>query len=284
MSEQRIRVNEECIRTEYDAAYDQGRTAGLMAAGARAVREGGVPFVVLPEGHKIESLEKFLDRPLTRKATATFPDLGSFLAYLEQFWTETTLLTADPQGNRVTAILDYHAGGAAGLAGHCGHTATLALRHSPEWTAWTALNGRNISQLQFAEHLEEHIGEVVEPDGAVLLEVAKHLEAKRTVSFSSGRDLTNGAVQFHYDEAVEGRGKGTVTIPTEFVLGLAPYEHGEPRRVDARLRWRLNEDKLSFQIRLTRPDLVLQAAFDEILQAIQEQAGLRPLLGSVTLR
>jgi hypothetical protein len=107
------------------------------------------------------------------------------------------------------------------------------------------------------------------------------LRTKAAVGFKSGINLQNGAVQLTYDESVEGKGKGQLTIPSEFVVGLAPFVHGAPYRVNARLRYRISDDKLTFAFALDRPHRVVESAFRLACVEIEEQLeGLSILWGT----
>jgi uncharacterized protein YfdQ (DUF2303 family) len=241
----------------------------------------GAPLVLVPDGYSVASLEQFLPRPLRQKAKATFNDTESFCRYLNQFKRDTTQLFASQTRNSVTAIIDYHE--ADGPAGNGEHTAVLTLEQSPEWLAWIQQDRQWLPQLRFAEFLEDRLADVAEPDGGFLLEVCQHLEAKRTVKFSSGVNLANGAVQLTYDEQVEGKGKGAVTVPTQFILGLAPYRNGDKFRINARLRYRIHDEKLTFAFCLNDPQKVLDQAFRDVLAHVAGETEIEPLLGSASV-
>ena len=158
--------------------------------------------------------------------------------------------------------------------------------------------------MAFAEFLEDNFLNIVEPDGATVLQAAAHLEAKKTVSFKSGVRLDNGAVQLSYEENVDGKGKGnlvnlsqfTLGIPVEenvdgkgkgnlvilsqFTLGIPVFENGDPVAVEARLRYRIKDDALTFTYLLNNPQKVLDAAFDAVLTKVQAETGIAPYLGA----
>lgn len=275
--------------TEFEAAFQaallsQNPTTISMV---QASPDDGIPYVVIGANQKVQSLEHLLPRPLRRQASASFADVESFLTYVEDFRTPTTRLfghglTPNASAATVVAILDYHGEGADGEASRCQHRATLVLSPNPTWMEWKVLDGKQMTQEYFAEFLEDHELDVTSPDGATLLETAKHLEAKKNVTFKSGINLTNGSVQFSYEEETAGVGKGKLTVPTEFTLSIPVFDRGEPATLRAKLRYRIHEGKLTFAFKLVAPREVVEAAFQQVLLKIEQGTGQQVLLGTVT--
>ncbi len=267
-------MSTETTRTEYDAAFAQG------IAAADIHNDGTTkPFAVIPDSFHIADLEHLLDEPRRIRQQVNLQDETSFTAYLDEFKAADTRIFADRKYGTVTAVIDYHGG--EDSPSWCTHRATLTLEKSPEWNAWIANNGKSLSQVQFAEFLEDNIGDIAEPDNATILEASKALEAKKTVHFKSGVNLDNGAVQFTYAEEVNGTtSKASLKVPTRFVLGLSPYSGGQPIRVQARLRYRLDNDKLTFTYLIERPHKVLEFAFDKVLESVAAETQIKPLIGS----
>jgi uncharacterized protein YfdQ (DUF2303 family) len=268
---------EDQIRTEFDAAFQ----AGLAQANAFAA-PGGIPTRVLPDGYSQVSCERFLTKPIRVRADVALSSADSFCAYIKGFGSDATRLFAAEEKHRVVAVLDYH-GATGGSPGWGEHRATLTLTLSPEWKTWIGKDGQRFTQEQFAEFLEDNLPDIAEPEGAVVLEAAKHLQATKTVHFKSAINLANGSAALQYEESVESKGKGQITIPTELMLGLRPYEHGPLYKVTARPRHRIDADKLTFLFKLDRPHKVIEAAFDEMLAHVEETTGMKPLLGAVTI-
>ena len=266
-------------RSEFEAAL---RAAVASHSAEAAWGTVGLPFVVVPEGYAVKSLEHLLDRPARRKADAHFTEGASFSRYVNDFGGEQTLVLASLEERRVTALLDYHAAGPEGDASWCGLRATLSLRLGPEWTAWTGGHNKPLTQLAFAEFLEEHAEQIVQPDAAAVLEVAKHLEAVKTVRFERGVSLGNGAVQLTYHEEIQGKGRGQVEVPEEFKLALTPFVHGaKSYAVRARLRYRIEDDRLTFRYVLHQPERILEDAFGAELEAIEKATGRTALFGKI---
>src|SRR5262245_3791978 len=99
---------------------------------------GGLPFVVVPAGSQIHSLENLiyhshLDAPSRMKGTVTVADVASFLLYWNKFADADSLVFADEEESQIVAILDYHHAGAAGGARWREHRLKLVLEPSKEW-------------------------------------------------------------------------------------------------------------------------------------------------------
>lgn len=274
----------ENLGTEFDAALEAARLAAQPRSPVEGrppgTPEAGIPYVILGAGQTVRDLEHLLPSPARVRAAVAFEDAASFGRYVKDWkGADITQLFASPRSRSITAQLDYH--GDVDTPSWCDHTATLALPLSTEWLRWTSQDGKSMTQAAFAEFLEDNLPDIAEPEGAEVMQAAQHLEAKKSVAFKSGINLTNGAAQLTYDEQVESKGRGSITIPTRFVLGVPVFERGKLYRLAARLRYRIHEDRLTFAYHLDRPHKVLEGAFSDVLEEVQKATGLEALLGSV---
>lgn len=246
-----------------------GAIAALAAAGLETFAVEGVPHAILPPGYKLENFAHLLDAPKHIEAHVKLVDAKSFIDYFQKFATDSTVIFANEDGRTITAVFDYHDcdGPAWGK-----HNATLSLTHSKEWKAWIAVNGKRVPQRDFAEFIEDNLKDIVEPVGATLLEVAKTLQASKTLSFRSGTELSNGQVQFQYNEVIKGEAgaTGELTIPTKIKLGLRVFKGMDAYAVEARFRYRIDpEGALSFSYHLDNLDKVLEDAFEQVLNQVK---------------
>ncbi len=223
------------------------------------------------------------EAPARKTGTAQLTEAHSFGLYVNDHQqTGTTTLWGDRKAGRIQAVFNGHQASADGTAGWGDHRATLSLQLTPEWQAWNRASGQMLDQEAFAEFLEEHVGDVREPDGAELLEVATSIQASIGATMKSAIRLDSGQVQVAYEETIEARaGKaGALTIPTRVVLALTPYEGGEPYKVEARFRYRLANGALKLGVVLDRPDDVLKAAFADVATAVENDTSCTVLFGS----
>lgn len=216
---------------------------------------------------EVLDLEVKLPRPRRKIAAVTLYTPASFSAYVDRHRGDGTTVWADVERSQMVAVIDDHEQVGAGWGEH---RALLALRHPPAWTKWMSRDGKLGSQAEFAEHIEDCLPEIVEPDGATMLELAQTFHATGQVNFRQHQRLATGAVQMTYEQTHEARAgeRGQIEIPPRFVVALAPFEGIDSFRVEARLRYRINDGTLRIGYVLDRPEEVLRAAFAEILDTV----------------
>lgn len=207
--------------------------------------------------------------PARKTGGYTLRTAESFVDYVTRHGRDGTEVYADVEQRAVLAIINGHLAGP--YAGYQDHRATLKLRHTTAWNEWIKLNGKLLAQEPFAEHIETRQGEVIEPDGATLLEIASTFKATKTAEFESAKRLSDGQTVLAYRETVQSAAgkKGDLAIPETFTLALAPFEGTAPFKITARLRSRVQDGHLALGYILDRPDEVLEAAFAELLTQIK---------------
>lgn len=253
-------------------------TASAIAAGAalatvkpEVVDVHGQPVLFVPDGFRLENLSGYLPSPSRLSQFVSLVTPKSFCDYVNLFGqADRSIVFAQPKGASFVTVLDYHANPTA--PSWNGHKASCVLQHTAAWKEWTAQNKQPMSQADFAQFLEDHIPDIAEPAGAVLLEVARNFEAKKAVTFQSIQRISDGSVQFAFNEDVQGTPKaGAMKVPTEFTLVIAPFEGSEPETVVARLRYRIGDGgKLSIWYDLIRAQEVLDRAFNRIYADIEK--------------
>ena len=235
------------------------------------------------ESVQVTDLEAYLPEPLRPRGTATLYQPEDFAAYVlrlddgtggEQF----TTLWADLDNRRVTAVFNDHTGD--GEAGWRDHTAVFQVKVDPDWQAWAAASGKLLSQVEFAEFLEDYMHALIDPPAADLLEVVTTFKAQRRVSYRSATRLSSGDLQFTFDTetTTQAGRKGDVEVPSQFTLRLAPFTGSPAVDVLARLRWRIDEaGGLRIGYVLHRRDQVERSAFDGLVAVIAEGVTGLPL-------
>lgn len=225
------------------------------------------PFLVIRSDYKVEDLEKYLPNPTRKRGSFVLEDTSSFIAYVKRHKNDDTGLYAtfkEAGGLRIpsfVAVFDEHSKSSK-QANWRQHKATYDCQLSEEWKIWIRSNKSQVDQTTFAQFIEDNLPDIIRPDGASLMEVAKTLEAKKDVSFKSGIRLENGDVQFQYSEDTTGRaGNGTMEIPSEFVIGIPIVFNGPVVEIKARLRYRIPNGALTFRYDLVRPHKAIEEAF-----------------------
>lgn len=214
----------------------------------------------------VHDLAPYEDTPRRASGNVTLQAVADFLAYVRRHETEHTVVFHDTSGH-MRAVLNHHATADPGWRDF---TAYLDRETTPAYRAWMRAAQAALSQVDFANFLEERLGEIAEPDGAGLLDAAEHFRAHTIISFRSQNKLANGQRQLEYVEQVEGgESTGKVTMPERLRVVLQPYHDSERITVDVRLRWRVVDRAVRFALLF---DDTLTDALEVIHQEAVDQA------------
>lgn len=264
---------------------------GRLSVEPKEVTGGTVPYIIIPNDSRVEDLSKFkfndhAERPERIKANVSVLDPESFCEYYKLFADDNSRIFASEPERRVMAILDYHESATTDADKQewprwCAHKLTLTLRLSEEWVTWCQYNGLHMTQMAFAEFLEQAGLDVTDPSPATMAEVARDLEARTDVEFSGGAKTNSGAIVLKYSETTKASmANGTLSVPETFRITLPVFIGGEPINVLALLRYRLNGGKLSLFYSLVRPEAAIREAFLAARDFISSELGVSILNGS----
>lgn len=230
-------------------------------------------FVPEEDGYREVDVSVHLEKPTDWEhiTEPNFSHPASLGAYVKDHLKPGTRVFAYRAQGRFTAFLDYEDADGSPLWGR--HTAGMKCNPSPEWKAWSDLSGKPKGQEEFAEFLEDWAHTVIEPEAAKLHEVVLAFEQTTKVFFKSTRSLSSGMVQVEYSETHDSAGKN-VTMPSEIVLALRPYEFSSPYKVKAQLRYRIRDGKLALSVHLRGLDRVIEEAWSEVCQAVENTTGI----------
>lgn len=245
----------------------------------------GRPFVVTPAGFEVHELDvrNYPNRP---KGKVQLRDADSFVAYVNRHKYEATTIYSQLDPASFTAVLndnwpvdrDPDVIGSSNHPEYRDWRAVFTIPPSREWTLWHKANRSDFSQIGFAEFLEDNLPDIIEPAGNVLLELALNFEAVRAASFKGSHRLKDGSSSLQYVD--ETSGAGQIKVPDTFTLCIPVFENEAPRKVEARLKYRIKDGTLTLRFELIRSHKVLEAAYRDTLAKIVEGTGIKPLLGS----
>lgn len=234
----------------------------------------GVPTLAVPNGVTIEDYAEFMDAPKRLKSSPVFQDVESFGAYVNRFKaTDTEVFSYDEQ-KVVAAIIDYHG---KGKPRWCDHKADLKVSHTDDWKAWIGLCANPVSQVQFAEFIEDHIHNIGKPDAAVLKDMVLKFQSWKETTFKSALNLQNGDVSLTYIEDSERGNDAQTKLPSEMVLVVPIFEGQLPEQITAKLRYRIKDQKLTFQVQLLQQKEIVKRAWQEVLEAVGALTAIKPL-------
>lgn len=258
--------------------------AALASASPQPIEPGGLYVAVVPVGHAATLIDDRdrqdarAERPIRRRGTATLTRAASFSDYVtahsEPGAEVGPALFANDDAHMVQAVFN---GPGPGTAGWGDDRAVLSLVTTQQWDDWTGMHGVPLTQKVLAEFLEEHLSQVVAPDGATLLEMVTTFEAMTNVEIQSVTRLTNGTRQLVWKETTTAKAgqTGEAEFPDAFLLELVPFEGMAPVTVGVRLRYSVTRDRgLSLTFLLDDTNVILRNAFDVILNAVEQAVGL----------
>lgn len=261
------------------AAADAAKTRELIAL------DDGRRFVALPKSFEMKDVTDprlaAARLPIIPEARVTVDEKQALIDYVNRFGGADTVVFADVDKGCLEAVIDWHAAGAPGepcASGARRHVATLSLRRSEEFTRWDAAEGEWTPQDEFARFLEENAGDIVEPEAADMIEIARDLSASTGGQFRSKIDLTSGDRVFTYtkETTVEER----LRVPRGFVLAIPIYQGEAPMSLNALFRFRVAGDKglhLAFEWRRVRFQEL--ALFRQIAHDVADATGKPVYLG-----
>jgi uncharacterized protein YfdQ (DUF2303 family) len=244
-------------------------TTATRAAQGQPLDLGKVYAFNTPAGvHQIDLTgEKYKDQPTRKTGTTTVRDSAAFLTYYAKHHDADTEVYSDIERLSVTAVLDANTATSARWGSH---RLVLGLRTTKAWNEWTANSGKLMPQDTFAEFLETHLPDLVQPDSATMLEIAQSIQASTKGEFQSASRLQSGTRKFVFTEetnATAGQ-RGELEIPEVFKIAVIPFEGAVRYSVNARLKYRINRNELTIGYLLEQPEERLANAFLEITDLI----------------
>lgn len=220
-------------------------------------------------GFDILDTDQYAARPRRKTSAPKVTDAQSFKDYLEKHGIEgETEVTAQETEGRMICIIDA---GTDIEPGWRDHSITLQLQASDEWRRWLDRNNKLMRQTDFAEFLEDNAKDILEPSYADIFEIATSLQVKRGVDFESATRLDNGEIQLGYRETTTASaGKvGQMSVPQTLIIALRPFKGGEPYRVTASFRYRLNGPDLTMGYKLQNLEKIRDEAFATVAEEVR---------------
>lgn len=245
---------------------------------------GNVKRVALPPGWTLQERDddaKLLTQPRRKLAKVRLHDGPSFIEYLRRHGSlanSTIWCVADYKAGKVdfTAILNDN-GEEETQSAWRDHLATFQPEFSEEWARWFGKNKYQFNQAEFAMFVEDNLKDITahdgSPSGAQMLEMALSFEANQDMRFKSAIRLQNGGVQMSFVQDDDGQTLAKMQMFDRFAIGVPVFWNGDAYRMDARLRYRVRDGKLTFWYELIRQDKVLEAATQTLITQIRDETG-----------
>lgn len=228
----------------------------------------------------VEALDSRMPWPRRRTGRTQLTDAVSFVAFVKRWGDANAVIYANTDAMQFVAVMNETPAGPSGQAWR-DHRASYSCPRDPAWVAWTALDGKALSQTQFADFLEERLADLVAADGFPrpmdMLAVARALNIKTKGTFQREMNPTNGDYLFvHKSETTED----STQIPRAFLLAVPVFEGGPRYQIEARVRFVINEGRPAFSFVLHRRAEIERDAFNEVRTAIASGTGALVLSGT----
>ena len=231
-----------------------------------------------------EILEKHLDRPKRPRGATTHDTLASLVEHANRHkiaGDSVAFCSLTGHSPCLTVVYNDHSGADQEHAGWRDWRAKYSFPFSDAWLRWTNAAGKSLSVQEFAELLENGIGDIRDPagiedpptlDGVIyarpteLLTLAQGLSVRVDQNVADYRRLENGASVMGFSEKHETSVDGKpVTVPGGFLLGVQVFVGGAAYPVPVRLRYRVKDRQVTWTIVLhdaagVRRDAIIEAA------------------------
>lgn len=157
------------------------------------------------------------------------------------------------------------------------HVARYTPVFSQEWRTWVEQHKKSMSQADFATFIEDNRADIASgdglPTGAQMLEMALNFEANQDMRFKSALRLQNGGVQMSFVQDDDQQTLANMQLFERFAIGIPVFWGGDAYHIDARLRYRVREGKLTFWYELIRREKILEDAAKTVVAKIRTETG-----------
>lgn len=244
-----------------------------------------------------DEIERFRKKPERRDGTARASTLISFADLINYHKDASSVLFAksDWPSPNLTAIIDYHT--SEHKPRHLSHRIVYDFPVTDEFKAWIDRDAKPFSQTEFAAFVEDHAAELASPLAAEKSEYEALFKASfatpsTMVTLSRGLQVTVEAVVKNHVTLQSGEGeilfaeehlnsKGDkLTVPGLFMVSVPAFVDGEPVRIPARLRYRVNGGKVTWFYQLYRWKFWLRTRVQQDLVEVGKETGIKTFEGT----
>jgi len=242
----------------------------------------GMPFLILPDHYKTQTLEHLLPAPRAHKASVSCQRVTSFIEMVKVFQTEATRgfieqreVSSDMSFARFTAVIDARQPKAPSWQRH-----RYEFSPSPSKRLMTWVNASNVGMnaRNYALFIERHRRDVVTPESSDLLGIIRSIRGKANVEFSEEIDEHTGAGSHAYAESItlHGGKDGDLEIPGSFEIGVPIYENqGDDVGLRVILRPHVEDNgKVLFTHEIDQLDAAVEVFMKQIAMKIFEETGV----------
>lgn len=229
----------------------------------------------------LKAIEERREHPTHRRGTRTLTEVASFVEAVNRWGSDSSVIYADAERFQLVAVLDENPAGAA----HDVHPdwrqdrIVYACPRSPEWLAWTAIDGKEMTQAALGDFLESRLEDLISAEGfpkpLEVLTVARKLTVRTRGEFTREIDPTTGN---HVLVSKSDNTSDSTPIPRAFRLAIPVFEGGVRYEIEARVRLRVDGGAF-FTLVLHRRKENERAAFDAVRRGVADETKRLVLAG-----
>jgi hypothetical protein len=245
----------------------------------RPVDVDGVKHVIMGVDSRYVSLDGLNLVPTRSRGTvdaASNADFARLVSALDPLYSSRVYYT--PRGSFCCILNDDIASDEDGhfLPDWRDYRITYAPKVDDAWAAWMRTFGDVdsvkptwISQLAFAEFVQERMQDFKTPAGLAMLELAQKFDLHRSGKFVQALRLDNGDTTLSVQE--ESKPGAGITIPAKLVLGMRVFEdQAQGYSFSAYFRYRLVEgQKLVVSVMIEDKPIIQRRAVDDMVKETQ---------------
>lgn len=230
------------------------------------------PHLVVPEGSRLEGLERFENQPYRMRAHFSTERIPDFVRYVrEQASEDESAVFVHPRGHGAEAVIDY---GSQGAPAWGTHRASLNMARTVEHQALESITSRPVSQRDATDWIEDWALLLTPYRGDEDLSVSQAISQLRRI------DIKATASQIHEEgdwsgkrstmEEVEAK-SGSGKLPEGLRMRLKPYPCTAEREVLIRLQLITGDDTPRIRFRVMGYEAMLEDVAHEVVEAVSSE-------------
>jgi len=223
--------------------------------------EGGIPHLVMRGSDKVVGLEEYLENPTRVREAVMVSDPESLDQYVTKYANKDSLIKVNAKQFFIKCYIDYHG---VGKPHWQDHSIQLTAKESEKFEKWKGLAKKPVDQLEFCDFIEDNLADIVSPDAATLLEMARHINIVKNTSYSGKVSQDGGFTKVDVLSEEGAKIGGNVEIPNDMTINVPVFENSFYVKIKVRLRVRIAEGKLSIGVRLVGADEIKAQEFKVI--------------------
>lgn len=244
-----------------------------------------------------DEIERYRLEPSRRRGTANATTLKSFIELINRHQDAGSALFADTTwpAPKLNAVIDYH--GEDNAPRHLGHRVVYQFPVTDEFKAWIDRDTKPFAQAEFAAFIEEHAAELASPLDAErweyealfltsfatpseMVALSRGLQVNIEAVVKNAVTLQSGEGQIVFMEEHRNSAGDKITVPGLFMVSVPAFLDGEPIRLPARLRYRVQNQKLTWFYQLYRWKFWLRDRVQKDLAEVVQETGIAAFEGS----